>query len=485
MRSILANSEKLKNNLQNIIDADMNLSLDNGQRKKPKTEMLLSLKDIIITMLFKLYPVSEILAYINHVDAKFSVSDTTLMNFLKEYAYEEYILTQKTRYFCYKINSIDKLKAETNNYEEIFNRLDLSGKINGKTTLDLTLEDFEFFWKNYYVNVLEKEGVNTYAELNYKRHSKPHKFLKDVKINNTSVTPADKKEEQKRIIKQEAAESVTESSAVQNNDVELTEKEINILNKGIEDYPEINEIGLTEKIIPNRNYTEKYTLDFNAWYALSHTPAQSEKAKKVRELVEKPLKEIPYKFELLDGKRFKNTYKPERLGDLMGDRLYEREKRLKLMDVREDIDDIDAVDFKKDYKEQITIHQERNDILNTPLNMMTEFRIDYYTEEPLEKFVYIDDNIDFIQFMNLSTLNFVEGQAIVTQRDDERRGGAGFDLFRYYKGEIYFVEAFDTLTGYSPSIVHYIESNSAMVVTEKLKKLGYKYRDWVNEKYIH
>jgi len=141
------------------------------RKKQPKIEMLLTIKDIILTLLFNLKSVSDILVYLNNADAKFSVSDTTLMKFLKEYAYDEYILTQKVRYFYYNINRIEELRKSNSDYKEIFRKLNLSGKINGKTTLDLTVEDFEFFWNNYYLKELKSEGVESYEELNRKRHS--------------------------------------------------------------------------------------------------------------------------------------------------------------------------------------------------------------------------------------------------------------------------------------------------------------------------
>jgi len=150
--NVLQNFTKLKNNFQNIINENSKKNyFDASKKKRPKIEMLLSIKDGIIELLLNLYSISDILVYINHADPKYSVSDTTLMKFLKEYAYDEYIISQKVRYFYYKINRIEELKESFSDYKDIYNKLNLSGKINGKTTLDLTLEDFEFFWNNYYL----------------------------------------------------------------------------------------------------------------------------------------------------------------------------------------------------------------------------------------------------------------------------------------------------------------------------------------------
>ena len=167
---VSAAAEKLKNNLENMVDTDSKNCFDNTREKQPKIEMLLAIKSIILTLLFNLKSVSDILVYLNNADSKFSVSDTTLMKFLKEYAYDEYILTQKVRYFYYKINRIEDLRKSTSDYKDIFYKLNLSGKINAYKTLDLTVEDFEFFWNSYYLKELKSEGVESYEELNRKKY---------------------------------------------------------------------------------------------------------------------------------------------------------------------------------------------------------------------------------------------------------------------------------------------------------------------------
>ena len=458
--------------LQNVMNLDTNLYKNATKRKRPKIEALLSIKDIIITLLFKLYPVSEILSYLNHADAKFSVSDTTLMKFLKEYAYDKYILTQKVRYFYYKLNRIEELRKTTSDYKDIFYKLNLSGKINAYTTLDLTVEDFEFFWNSYYLKELKSEGVESYEELNRKKYCDNRdpleiidEIYKSKQKNNLQKETIDtnintyKNDTKKSFTK----EKVEEPVAVQQNI---------ILNKDAEDEPAINEIGLLEKIYPRGAQSSGYKLDLNACYSLTHDNAKSEFSKNVRKIIEKPLKDIPYKFEILDTYRFKNTYEPISFIGMRDEDIKEREIKLDLLRPLASIDDVDEVDFKN-YKEQIIVHQDY-ECAGTPLTSMSGFRLDYKTEKPLEKFIYLE-NIEFIHFIDLSSLNLVEGQAIVTNRDEERRGGAGFDLFRYYKGEIYFVSSFDTLLHYSPSIIDYIQSNFAFSATQKLKDLEYNY----------
>ena len=468
---VSANAKKLKNNLENMINTDNKNYFYSTRKKQPKIEMLLAIKSIILTLLFNLKSVSDILVYLNNADSKFSVSDTTLMKFLNEYAQDEYILTQKVRYFYYKINRIEELRKSTSDYKEIFRKLNLSGKINAYTTLDLTVEDFEFFWNNYYLKELKSEGVESYEELNRKRHSQhknPFEIIDEIyksKQQNTVQketidTNTDKKEELKKPLVEEKTE---EPVAAQKNI---------ILDEDAEDEPAINEIGLLEKIYPRGAQFNGYELDLNACYSLTHKNAKSKFSKNNRKIIEKPLKDIPYKFEILDTYRFKNTYEPINFIGMRDEAIKEREIKLDLLRPLASIDDVDEVDFKN-YKEQIIIHQDY-ECAGTPLTSMSGFRLDYRTEKPLEKFIYLE-NIEFIHFIDLSSLNLVEGQAIVTNRDEERRGGAGFDLFRYYKGEIYFVSSFDTLLHYSPSIVDYIQSNFAFSATQKLKDLEWNY----------
>ena len=469
---VSANAKKLKNNLENMINTDNKNYFYSTRKKQPKIEMLLAIKSIILTLLFNLKSVSDILVYLNNADSKFSVSDTTLMKFLNEYAQDEYILTQKVRYFYYKINRIEELRKSTSDYKEIFRKLNLSGKINAYTTLVLTVEDFEFFWNNYYLKELKSEGVESYEELNHKRHSQhknPLEIIDEIyksKQQNRAQkeiididTDTDKKEVKESIVEKKTKEPVTAHQNI-------------ILDEDAEDEPAINELGILEKIYPRDAQFNGYKLDLNASYSLTHKNAKSEFSKNLRKLIEKPLKDIPYKFEILDTYRFKNTYKPITFIGMRDEAIEEREIKLDLMRPLASIDDVDEVDFKN-YKEQIIIHQDY-ECAGTPLTNMTGFRLDYETEKPLEKFIYLD-NIEFIHFIDLTSLNFVEGQAIVTNRDEERRGGAGFDLFRYYKGEIYFVSKFDTLLDYSPSIVDYIQSNFAFSATQKLKDLEWNY----------
>ena len=219
-----------------------------SRKKQPKIEALLSIKDIITAFLFKLYPISEILFYLNNADAKFSVSNTTLMKFLKEYAYDEYILTQKIRYFYYNINRIEELRKSTTDYKKIFYKLNLSGKINAYRVLDLTIEDFEIFWNDYYLKELKNMGVESYEELNRKRYCKhrdPLEIINEInksKQQNTTQkeiidTDTDKEEVKEPLVEEKTKEPV----AAQHNI---------ILDEDAEDEPAINEIGLLEKIYP-------------------------------------------------------------------------------------------------------------------------------------------------------------------------------------------------------------------------------------------
>ena len=75
-------------------------------RKKPKYKILFLLKNEIKTALLRLYSVSEIISLLSNIDKTFSVSDTTLYDFLKKELPDTYLMNIKMRYLSYKVNKI-------------------------------------------------------------------------------------------------------------------------------------------------------------------------------------------------------------------------------------------------------------------------------------------------------------------------------------------------------------------------------------------
>lgn len=163
MKNDMLNKSILDSIIENIsktISEDTRFFFERGGRKKPKVEALKYMIPSIIQLMTLLYSIKEQLFLINKINKKFGVSDVTYYKFLQDYLPNEYLLFKKNSYFVNKISSIKNLLETTNlTYEKQFNLLAFSGKLNGNTTLDLSLEDYMFFIENYY-----NEDMNKFYE---------------------------------------------------------------------------------------------------------------------------------------------------------------------------------------------------------------------------------------------------------------------------------------------------------------------------------
>lgn len=242
----------------------------------------------------------------------------------------------------------------------------------------------------------------------------------------------------------------------------------------------INEIGFREIVVDflERDLSKKgFSPDLEACYAINHSNASSEQSKRVRKLIEKPLGEINYKFEFFKNCRFKNTYKPINLGALTYAKSKEREKKLIKSIFDADYRNLNLTDVFREYKNkyQIVVHEKDEYRKIDPLNRMSGFDLDYSTEKPLEKFVFFP-NMFLLQIADLSTLNFVDGQAILLNNNpDIRPRSSNYDLYRYHKGELYFVSQIHTSGRYSPALTYYIQENFDMVASAEFKLLDNAY----------
>lgn len=120
-------------------------------RKKPKIELLKAISNSIQLLFNNLYSVTEQLIIINNsLNKRISISETTYLKFLNENMKDEYLRYKKNRYFASKFNLIKECVSKINGVEAQYMSLDLTGVINGYTKLDLYLEDYIYFVKNYY-----------------------------------------------------------------------------------------------------------------------------------------------------------------------------------------------------------------------------------------------------------------------------------------------------------------------------------------------
>lgn len=136
-------------------------------RRKPKIELLKAISSSIQLLFNHLYSVTEQLIIINNsLNKKLSISETTYLKFLNENMQNEYLRYKKNRYFASKFNSIKKISSQYKEVESQYMNLDLSGVINGNTRLDLSLDDYIYFLKNFF----EKEKDYYKKEFNHSTH---------------------------------------------------------------------------------------------------------------------------------------------------------------------------------------------------------------------------------------------------------------------------------------------------------------------------
>lgn len=136
-------------------------------RRKPKIELLKAISNSIQLLFNNLYSVTEQLIIINNsLNKKLSISETTYLKFLNENMQNEYLRYKKNRYFASKFNLIKKVSTQYKEVESQYMNLDLSGVINGNTRLDLSLDDYIFFIKNFF----EKEKDYYKKEFNHSTH---------------------------------------------------------------------------------------------------------------------------------------------------------------------------------------------------------------------------------------------------------------------------------------------------------------------------
>jgi len=456
---------KLRSFLNNLVRNDSRNFYERTKKKSPKSDVLFEVKDLLKEMLVELYSISDILEALNSKKGGFSVSDTTLKKFLNLYLADEYLLNQKMRYFYYKIFSIDKLYEKGFSEKEIFFELGFGkkGRINKHIKLDLSVEDFSFFFENYYSPELKNNGVKSYSELLFKTAKYLQKDSNDIKI-----------EKQQKVVNTADFDVAIDKDVV----IEQPDDKSYLIDDVI-----INECGLREKVVDfyKADLDKKgFRPDLSSYYAINHDEARDEAALSVRRKIEKPLGKINYEFRFFENCKFKNTYNPVNLGLLSFDEMKARETDLikSYFDDRFEISNYkefltaDFFDKYRDFK-QINILDDGEYRQIDPLYRMGGLSIDNSTEKVLEKFIYFPDMF-LLQISDLSTLGFVDGQVVIVRSKDY-----GYDLYRYFKGELHFIKRFDTAGKYSPSLPYYIERNFDMIASEKFKKIEEVGREYI------
>lgn len=144
-------SSSISNNIISLMDSTKEQEIKSTweiSSKSSKTKILLEILPSILGLMKDLHSIKKQLILVNSF-RNFKVSNETYYKFLKEYAYDEWIVFQKNLYFVNKTSKIKQARKEFANYEDQFTSLSFSGKINGNTALDLTLNDYIFFIEEY------------------------------------------------------------------------------------------------------------------------------------------------------------------------------------------------------------------------------------------------------------------------------------------------------------------------------------------------
>ncbi len=140
---------KIKKSIKKDVISDDRL-ISEKSRHSPKTELLISIKDSVILLMANLYSTHEQLYLINKALSKqMSISLETYKKFLESYLDEYLENHKKHRYLAARYLKIKKEVSKNISYEDQFKNLELTGNINATIKLDISLEDYKYFVKNY------------------------------------------------------------------------------------------------------------------------------------------------------------------------------------------------------------------------------------------------------------------------------------------------------------------------------------------------
>lgn len=149
-------TKNLKPSILSHIQQETNTLIQIGTKRKPKQEFLLKKIEDIQLLLNHLYSVAAQLALLNNSSKKKkkknkeTTTDTTYVKFLNTFLKNEYMTFKKNRYMIARTKLIQEAMNKFDHIEYQFMNLDFKGLINGKTKLEITLDDYQYFIQTYY-----------------------------------------------------------------------------------------------------------------------------------------------------------------------------------------------------------------------------------------------------------------------------------------------------------------------------------------------
>lgn len=143
--------KNIKNKIQIAIKNDKRTCLERGSHKRPKQDFLLTIPNIIQSLLGMLYSTSDQTSIIcnSAKKKKYQFGRDTYIKFLKNHMSDDYLRFKKNRYFTKKLSLIMQIIEQYKNSTKEFEELNFTGKENKTSSLKLTLEDYQYFKKVY------------------------------------------------------------------------------------------------------------------------------------------------------------------------------------------------------------------------------------------------------------------------------------------------------------------------------------------------
>lgn len=339
--------------------------LERGARKRPKSDFLRAISEVIALLMDNLYSISDQLFLINSVDKKFAVTNTTYSLFLKEYMNKEFEIFKKNRFFA---ANIFKIREATKAYPT---SPKLQFSLAFGSPKDVSLDDYIYFMNTYY---LKLEG----------KFFETHPIKRVEKTKRSPVLSSDGK-------------TYTPSFVV------------------VEPADTLNDVAPKLKIINSKKSdTDRSIGVFKEKSAKKELPA------KTNESIAK--KGVSLRNSKDDFKIYKTHEERNELKDEHGDFKIEL------------IEDSDINKQQQLFK--ITANKEE-----IPKEArVSNFLFADYNESTMtlnEPYIFLKD-IDLVHYADPNTYGLMNGLLFVC--DTIHRGRTGYDLYRYYEGNIYFIE---------------------------------------------
>ena len=413
--------DEIAKNISQQINNDTRFFFERAGRKKPKTESLKYLIPSIIELMILLFPFREQLIMLNRTNKKFAVSDTTYYSFLQEYLPNEYMRFKKDTYFSGRISKIKEVLNMGLSYEQQFNFLDFSGKLNGNTVLDLKVEDYIYFIENYY----NKDINEFYKIIDY--HSRTH-------------------------IKSEMNPDFFEKNPIEG----VIEFHIDTLVKETTLEDALNSKVLLEAInMPKKVQEEKEEVSKNV---------ESEKA----QILEC---EACESYKIIE----KGDFKYKLYNTLKDRKVLANERGIYKLDIYDDVElgvEKKRFDIVRDFEDlPKELARDKNFIYAD---------IDLYKKTVNEDFVYLFD-VRLFHYLNPDSYGLVNGLLFVVDGAYEYESFSGQKCYRFFNGTLYYIEKMTVGSGFNgllqDQLVNYGNNNG----TRRMVQWRRKYYDYLSE----